>query len=68
MGFLVNKFPNQKMFTSKANITTTLNEISGGPDRSKFWGISRNVNEASVLFPQAWVVMNVLILAEKVSL
>lgn len=50
MSFLVYKFPNQKMVTSKANITSILNEIIGSPDRYKLLGISRNVNEGSVLF------------------
>lgn len=38
------------MATSKANITSILNEISGSPDRAKLLGISRDVNEGSVLF------------------
>lgn len=50
MNFLVNKFPNQKMITSKVYITTMLKEISSSPDRSKLLGVSRNINEASVLF------------------
>lgn len=46
----MNKFLNQKMITWKGNITTTSNEISSSPDRSKLLCISRNVNEASVHF------------------
>lgn len=38
------------MIASKENITTMLNEIRASCDRSKLLGISRNANEASVLF------------------
>lgn len=50
MNFLVNEFPDQKMITSKENITIMVNEISGSCDRPRLLGISRNVNEGSVLF------------------
>lgn len=38
------------MITWKGNITTMSKEIYSSPDRSKLLCISRNVNEASVLF------------------